>query len=160
MGAVSTAASSDMDRATSVPPAALNLGATISQPAAPFSSTRSSPATPRANGNTSKTKGMQLGATKTPISSQISVDWAEEAAAEAEAEETGGANPWGTDDLMDVNADQDDWSASTSDIHRYTYIILTIEKVHLRAHPRQCRSCRHLHQKVLNRILSQVHAPY
>ena len=41
-------------------------------------------------------------------------DWAEEAAAEAEAEEAHHSNPWGNDDLMDVNADQDDWSMSFS----------------------------------------------
>lgn len=53
---------------------------------------------------------MQLGATKLPSSSHMPAEWAEEAAAEAEAEENTQANPWGTDDLMDVNADQDDWS--------------------------------------------------
>lgn len=58
----------------------------------------------RAFGSASKTKGMQLGASKAPASTHMPAEWAEEAAAEAEAE------PWGTDDLMDVNADQDDWS--------------------------------------------------
>lgn len=53
---------------------------------------------------------MHLGANKAPASTSIhdiAVGWAEEAAAEAEASSS---NPWGSDDLMDVNADQDDWS--------------------------------------------------
>lgn len=53
---------------------------------------------------------MQLGASKAPASTHMPAEWAEEAAAEAEAEEALQGNPWGTDDLMDVNADQDDWS--------------------------------------------------
>lgn len=65
---------------------------------------------PRAVGSVSKAKGMQLGASKTPASTHMPAEWAEEAAAEAEAEEALQGNPWGTDDLMDVNADQDDWS--------------------------------------------------
>jgi len=78
----------------------------------------STPSTPhttaatQAFGSTSKEKkGMQLGASKVPASAsmgKVSADWAEEAAAEAEI---GQSNPWGSDDLMDVNADQDDWSA-------------------------------------------------
>lgn len=65
-----------------------------------------------ASGSGSKSKGMQLGASKVPtsLSASFAADWAQEAAAEVEAE-GGGANPWGNDDLMDVNADQDDWSA-------------------------------------------------
>ncbi|KAI0768728.1 ARM repeat-containing protein [Trametes elegans] len=58
-------------------------------------------------GTTSKSKGMQLGATKVPTSASIP-DWAEEAAAEIDTPR--GSNPWGNDDLMDVNADEDDWS--------------------------------------------------
>ncbi|KAF9792518.1 ARM repeat-containing protein [Thelephora terrestris] len=50
----------------------------------------------------SKPKGMQLGS---HVSSTVS--HAAEWAAEAEVETS---NPWGSDDLMDVNADQDDWS--------------------------------------------------
>jgi len=51
----------------------------------------------------SKPKGMQLGG---HVSSTLShaAEWAAEA-------EVGTSNPWGNDDLMDVNADQDDWSA-------------------------------------------------
>ena len=51
---------------------------------------------------------MQLGATKVLTSASSIPDWAEEAAAEADTSQ--GANPWGNDDLMDVNADEDDWS--------------------------------------------------
>ena len=57
---------------------------------------------------------MQLGTNKAPSSSHLAAEWAEEAAAEAEAEEgLMHQNPWGSDDLMDVNADQDDWSELT-----------------------------------------------
>jgi SCY1-like protein 1 len=50
----------------------------------------------------SKPKGMQLGG---HVSSTLShaAEWAAEAEVEA-------PNPWGNDDLMDINADQDDWS--------------------------------------------------
>lgn len=61
---------------------------------------------------------MHLGATKAPTSTSIhdmAVGWAEEAAAEAEASSS---NPWGSDDLMDVNADQDDWSRSYLTVER------------------------------------------
>ncbi|PIL34056.1 hypothetical protein GSI_03765 [Ganoderma sinense ZZ0214-1] len=59
---------------------------------------------------TSKGKGMQLGATKLPASASSGIpDWAEEAAAEVDTSSS--TNPWGNDDLMDVNADEDDWSA-------------------------------------------------
>lgn len=64
--------------------------------------------------SSTKAKSMHLGANKVPASSSLS-DWAMEAAAEAESEEAShaGVNPWGNDDLIDVNADQDDWSAYT-----------------------------------------------
>ena len=55
---------------------------------------------------------MQLGATKVPTGVSSVPDWAEEAAAELESSTS--TNPWGNDDLMDVNADEDDWSASAS----------------------------------------------
>ncbi|KAI0093158.1 ARM repeat-containing protein [Irpex rosettiformis] len=114
MSSVSQAASSDMDRPTSAPADIVSnnlgrpqvhpsLGATLSTPGVKPQS--------GLNGSTSKAKGMQLGASKTPVTSHLTADWAEEAAAEADAEESSHANPWGNDDLMDVNADQDDWSA-------------------------------------------------
>lgn len=52
---------------------------------------------------------MQLGGGKpsAAANSNVAADWALEAAAEAD---TSQGNPWGNDDLMDVNADEDDWS--------------------------------------------------
>ncbi|KAH8108102.1 hypothetical protein BXZ70DRAFT_36637 [Cristinia sonorae] len=86
-------------------------------PPVPLQSTLSSPGSSLAAkslGSTSAAKGMQLGANKTPISMiahETDMSWAEEAAAEAEANHS---NSWGSDDLMDVHADQDDWSAFES----------------------------------------------
>ncbi|KAG5652467.1 hypothetical protein H0H81_004875, partial [Sphagnurus paluster] len=69
----------------------------------------SSPASPTTSAQSSspKAKGMQLGASKRPTAiaaTIIAEQWAED-------DSTGNENPWGTDDLIDVNADQDDWSA-------------------------------------------------
>ncbi|KAF8070341.1 armadillo-type protein [Lyophyllum atratum] len=61
---------------------------------------------------TSRTKGMQLGSNKVPPSIATSIladQWVEEI-----ADSAGAGNPWGNDDLIDVNADQDDWSAFES----------------------------------------------
>ena len=67
---------------------------------------------------TSKGKGMQLGSTKLPASAASNIpDWAEEAAAEVDTSTS--TNPWGNDDLMDVNADEDDWSAFAA-MHPFT----------------------------------------
>ncbi|KAF9070890.1 ARM repeat-containing protein [Rhodocollybia butyracea] len=74
--------------------------------------TGSSPVIPtRSTLQSNKTKGMQLGASKVP-SSVAAALLADQLAEEAAAEEAGieGSNPWGDDDLMDVNADSDDWS--------------------------------------------------
>lgn len=52
---------------------------------------------------------MQLGANKVLPSIAASIlaeQWAEEI-----SESAGAENPWGNDDLIDVNADEDDWSA-------------------------------------------------
>ena len=46
---------------------------------------------------------MQLGGSHVASTLSHAVEWAAEA-------EDGTSNPWGNDDLMDVNADQDDWS--------------------------------------------------
>lgn len=43
----------------------------------------------------------------TNAQSNPAADWALEAAAEADSFQE---NTWGNDDLMDVNADEDDWS--------------------------------------------------
>lgn len=62
----------------------------------------SSPALPRSSTLAgSRAKGMQLGANKTPAATF---------AMQLEEEMGGGASPWGTDDLIDINADEDDWS--------------------------------------------------
>ena len=56
---------------------------------------------------------MQLGAHKAPASeslSKMAAEWAEEAEAEGE---TSRGQTWAGDDLMDVHADQDDWSMSS-----------------------------------------------
>lgn len=56
----------------------------------------------------SKSKAMQLGAHKVPASVAAAA-LVEQLAEEAAAAE-GDGNPWGNDDLIDVNADEDDWS--------------------------------------------------
>ncbi|KAJ7782912.1 hypothetical protein B0H16DRAFT_1494832 [Mycena metata] len=60
----------------------------------------------------SKSKAMQLGAHKVPASVAAAA-LVEQLAEEAAAAE-GDSNPWGNDDLIDVNADEDDWSAFES----------------------------------------------
>jgi len=50
----------------------------------------------------SRAKGMQLGANKIPATAAFAAQLADEVAAEG--------NPWGTSDLIDVNADDGDWS--------------------------------------------------
>ena len=68
---------------------------------------------PNLFGTSGKSEGMQLGTIKVSAStSHFVAGWAREAAAEAEANQ--GSNPCGNDDLMDVNADQDDWSTFSS----------------------------------------------
>jgi len=54
----------------------------------------------------SKAKGMQLGSSKV-AASVAATALAAQLQEEAEAEES---NPWGTDDLLDINPDEDDWS--------------------------------------------------
>ena len=51
---------------------------------------------------------MQLGGSKVPgsvASASLAAQWEEEVAAEEGMQD----NPWGTDDLIDINADEDDW---------------------------------------------------
>ena len=105
MNAAPQAAASDLNRPTSAPAETASNG--LGRPQA-FSSSSAALSTPNIKPKPSSTKGMHLGASKVPA--HVTADWAEEAAAEAEAEESSHANPWGNDDLMDVNADQDDWS--------------------------------------------------
>jgi SCY1-like protein 1 len=62
---------------------------------------------PISTSNGVKGKGMQLGGKShaTTANASLADQLAEEAAASATLE----GNPWGTDDLIDVNADEDDW---------------------------------------------------
>jgi SCY1-like protein 1 len=68
--------------------------------------TQSSPASSTSNGV--KGKGMQLGA-KSHVTAAANASLADQLAEEAAASSTLEGNPWGTDDLIDVNADEDDW---------------------------------------------------
>jgi SCY1-like protein 1 len=78
--------------------------------------TLSSPAVPtRSTLTISKAKGMQLGANKVPpnvASAILAAQLAAEAEEEEAIENEGADNPWGNDDLIDIDADQDDWSKS------------------------------------------------
>ncbi|CCL98356.1 uncharacterized protein FIBRA_00351 [Fibroporia radiculosa] len=104
------------ERSGLAPPAAVanSVDGSDSRPSSRLGTTLSSPAAPvRAVDSAGKTKSMQLGANKVPASlsaNKATSDWAQEAAAEADTPR----NPWGNDDLIDVNADQDDWSAFES----------------------------------------------
>ncbi|KAF9453913.1 hypothetical protein P691DRAFT_522334 [Macrolepiota fuliginosa MF-IS2] len=60
--------------------------------------------------SSTKGKGLQLGGTtKAKSNNNAIADFAREL--EDDLSAPGGDNPWGNDDLMDVNADEDDWSA-------------------------------------------------
>ncbi|CAK5281427.1 unnamed protein product [Mycena citricolor] len=100
-----TGIAATIERPTSAPgPAALPAIQAVS---ANGSGSRSGVSTPKP----SKSKAMQLGANKIPPSvaaAALAEQLAEEAAASA-ADIDG--NPWESEDLMDVNADADDWSA-------------------------------------------------
>lgn len=74
-------------------------GSTPGTPVPPFTHPSTSPS----EVGRSKPKGMQLGGGHVSSTLSHAAEWA----AEAEVETS---NPWGSDDLMDVNADQDDWS--------------------------------------------------
>uniref|UniRef100_A0A0W0FWE6 Protein kinase domain-containing protein n=1 Tax=Moniliophthora roreri TaxID=221103 RepID=A0A0W0FWE6_MONRR len=120
------ASASDLDRPTSAPPgndsrignlrpdpllnpipaANSTVNSTVSSPAFP-------PQTKMNGGSTSKAKGLQLGANKAPSGIAVA-SLAQQLADEAAAEDGIDSNPWGNDDLMDVNADEDDWSAFES----------------------------------------------
>ncbi|RDB24858.1 N-terminal kinase-like protein [Hypsizygus marmoreus] len=103
-------------RPSSAPPPAVSLALGGHNPTSPSilsaPKTMSAAATPVASPtlqSTSRAKGMQLGANKVPSNIAAAVlaeQWAEEV-----AESVGSENPWGNDDLIDVNADADDWSA-------------------------------------------------
>lgn len=66
----------------------------------------------------SKHKGLQLGASKSSSAAAVALidQLTEEVAAESHGFES---NPWAGDDLMDVNADDDDWSISHACVRNY-----------------------------------------
>ncbi|KXN90149.1 N-terminal kinase-like protein [Leucoagaricus sp. SymC.cos] len=71
-----------------------------------FSSSTLSPST------STKGKGLQLGGSARGKSSSNAIaDFAKELEDESSGPGGLGDNPWGNDDLMDINADEDDWSA-------------------------------------------------
>lgn len=94
---------SNLERSSSAPPP-LN-GSPLVPPSSGQSSHDSPPKT--AVPALGRSKTMQLGGNKQSSASKTAA-LAAELAGEAEGEAT---NAWGTDDLMDVNADEDDWSA-------------------------------------------------
>ncbi|KAF9528531.1 hypothetical protein CPB83DRAFT_314898 [Crepidotus variabilis] len=107
-----------MDRSNSAPPD--SLSSHIGELTKPnFSApTHSSPAVPNVNGASSsssnKAKGLQLGTNKVPSSmanAMLADQIAEEAASAGISSSTFSDNPWGSEDLIDVHADDDDWSA-------------------------------------------------
>lgn len=110
-----------IDRPTSAPPP-LNTAANGRLGPLPLSTSRlestlSSPGLPTATRtapSTSRAKGMQLGASKVPISVTNAALAAELTAELNDEAETDTLNAWGSDDLMDVNADDGDWSAFES----------------------------------------------
>ncbi|SJK97742.1 uncharacterized protein ARMOST_00995 [Armillaria ostoyae] len=115
----STIGGTGMDRPNSVQPTEgshignLRPGLFVASTSA-ANSTVSSPAVPAfnrpVNSTSSQSKGLQLSATKS--SGAAAAALVKQLAEEAEAEDTNlDSNPWGSDDLIDVNADDDDWSA-------------------------------------------------
>lgn len=97
-----------VERSTSAPPVTLTpaqsssaLYSNPSEPNLPFPGT--TPVTPQAVSST-KTKALQLGGSKSHPTPSVLDDLAAEW-----AEEEGTTNAW-DGDLMDVNADADDWS--------------------------------------------------
>ena len=74
-------------------------GSTPGTPVPPLSHSKLSPS----EAGSAKPKGMQLGGGHALSTLSPAEEWAMEAEVET-------SNPWGNDDLMDVNADQDDWS--------------------------------------------------
>ncbi|KAF9268803.1 ARM repeat-containing protein [Marasmius fiardii PR-910] len=108
----------DMDRPTSAPPAENSrIGSLRPSPllasASAAPSTVPSPIISNHIPSAYKAKSLQLGANKVPAS-VAAASLAQQLADEAAAEDGVDTNPWGNDDLMDVNADQDDWSAFES----------------------------------------------
>jgi SCY1-like protein 1 len=108
-----------IDRPTSAPLASLSNGLARASPL-PFmllasSNPASLPTFTRASTQGSETapkpKGMQLGAGKVATSvAAAAASLAARLEEEAATEEGIDGNPWGTDDLINIDADEDDWS--------------------------------------------------
>ncbi|PPQ93682.1 LOW QUALITY PROTEIN: hypothetical protein CVT25_012741 [Psilocybe cyanescens] len=107
---ISSAAGKELERPVSAPDAS-SLSSHIGELSRPsFATPMNSSQTIPNSQSASKTKAMQLGANKVPMSASLSAladQLEDEAAASASVE----GNPWGSDDLIDVNADEGDWSA-------------------------------------------------
>ena len=90
------------------------------------------PISSKANDREKKVKGMQLGATQSKTDfSQLELELGDES-----------KNPWGSDDLIDINADQDDWGKRVDHHNLDRRTLLTWEgKAHLKQPPaRQSRN--------------------
>jgi SCY1-like protein 1 len=98
----------NLDRPTSVPlPSTDRLESLRPSPVLTSKSAANSVVTTPSVGP--RPKGMQLSARKAQI--DVAADILAEEWADVFDKETGDTtNPWGNDDLMDVNADADDWS--------------------------------------------------
>ncbi|TFK53983.1 ARM repeat-containing protein [Heliocybe sulcata] len=115
--AISSSPSLGIDRPISAPPpVTLNAPSSSSNIARPSPlAAASTPDVLRpsslALGGASKAKGLQLGAHKVPASASAAVFPTELEDEVNAATSIDANNPWGNDDLMDVHADEDDWSA-------------------------------------------------
>jgi len=127
---INSASASEIGRSTSAPDAS-SLKSHIGELSRPISISSHSQ---HIISSQSKTKALQLGANKIPASisyGALADEIAEEESASASIE----GNPWGAD-LIDVNADDDDWSKFEI---LYSVFLLLIDssplKVRLRLHP-------------------------
>ena len=100
----------EIDRTTSAPPTkSLSNGEILASHSASF---QSSPAVANSQG-AAKGNALRLGANK--ASSSIAIDSLVDKLADEAAEfATIEGNPWGSDDLIDINADADDWGMLAS----------------------------------------------
>lgn len=107
----STMSSLTLDRSISAPPSTVMNGGSDSKAKlpslgiTPSASTFSSPGLP----SSSAPKSLKLGANKHKAVVPSLAD-----ALATEVENDAGSNAWGSDDLMDVNADEDDWNSFES----------------------------------------------
>lgn len=112
----------EIGRSVSTPPIQSldNYSGELSRPHA--TSFQSSPAAAASFQGSTKGNTLRLGANK--ASSSIAIDsWVNELAEETAASAAIEGNPWGSDDLIDINADNDDWGISTSFSNRNKSLI-------------------------------------